>query len=278
MSRWISLVVEGLKYVLIAEALYMARRYFYATTVKSQSRAIQCGDDNSEQKTKSSKDDIQSGDDSGPWSEEECWDDAPIEKKKEIVEDIYPINKVLFFPDTTIIDPGNNSLPSSKKTFYEARSTGSFRELARVLRSTRKSLDLALYIVAFPPLADIILTLKKRGVVIRMIVDSRENEAAMSQINQLKKRGIVVRSNPHSYSVLMHHKFAIIDGRILLNGSFNWTRAAVLQNYDNVMITSVPTLVSMYEKQFEEMWLKFVDHVPKTTPDLQDRIRSARTS
>ena len=36
---------------------------------------------------------------------------------------------------------------------------------------------------------------------------------------------------------LMHHKFALIDNQILLNGSFNWTERAVWENCENLVIT-----------------------------------------
>ncbi len=42
---------------------------------------------------------------------------------------------------------------------------------------------------------------------------------------------------------LQHHKFAIVDGRLLLNGSFNWTRQAVTSNNENVTVLSDAQLV-----------------------------------
>lgn len=42
----------------------------------------------------------------------------------------------------------------------------------------------------------------------------------------------------------MHHKFAIVDKCLVLNGSFNWTRQAVLQNQENCVVTDEPRLVS----------------------------------
>jgi phosphatidylserine/phosphatidylglycerophosphate/cardiolipin synthase-like enzyme len=34
-----------------------------------------------------------------------------------------------------------------------------------------------------------------------------------------------------------HHKFAIFDGKTLLNGSYDWTRSAFTKNEENVLVT-----------------------------------------
>ena len=45
----------------------------------------------------------------------------------------------------------------------------------------------------------------------------------------------------------MHHKFAVVDGRLLLNGSFNWTRQAVLSNQENVVVANNTALVGAWQ-------------------------------
>lgn len=65
-----------------------------------------------------------------------------------------------------------------------------------------------------------------------------------SDIAQLRAAGIPVVTDRDQYH--MHHKFAILDGRIVVNGSFNWTRQAVLYNQENLVICDNPTLVSCW--------------------------------
>ena len=67
--------------------------------------------------------------------------------------------------------------------------------------------------------------------------------------------GIQVRRNNHTF--LMHHKFVIVDGEILINGSFNWTRKAVFGNNENILITKENAIVSKYIQEFNKLWDKF---------------------
>lgn len=67
--------------------------------------------------------------------------------------------------------------------------------------------------------------------------------------------GIRVRSRKTDY--LMHHKFVIVDNKLLVNGSANWTIQAFFGNYENVLITNESELVSLYKNEFEKLWLEF---------------------
>jgi phosphatidylserine/phosphatidylglycerophosphate/cardiolipin synthase-like enzyme len=56
----------------------------------------------------------------------------------------------------------------------------------------------------------------------------------------------------------MHHKFAVLDGATLLNGSYNWTRSAGSFNEENLVVSSEPKLVQSFARHFEGMWTKLV--------------------
>ncbi|MFN0213073.1 MAG: phospholipase D-like domain-containing protein [Saprospiraceae bacterium] len=47
---------------------------------------------------------------------------------------------------------------------------------------------------------------------------------------------------------LMHHKFAVVDDRLLLSGSFNWTYNS---NAENLMATDDATLLAAFKAEFE---------------------------
>jgi len=67
--------------------------------------------------------------------------------------------------------------------------------------------------------------------------------------------GIQVRVNELSH--LMHHKFLIVDNRLLITGSFNWTRQAIVGNNENLIVTTHPKLIPVYRSEFEKLWTMF---------------------
>lgn len=61
----------------------------------------------------------------------------------------------------------------------------------------------------------------------------------------------------HKRSLLMHRKLAIVNGDILIAGSFNWSPQAATQNYENLIVLSgVPErgVIDVYRAEFEGMW------------------------
>ena len=67
--------------------------------------------------------------------------------------------------------------------------------------------------------------------------------------------GISVRTDHSSF--YMHHKFVLVDGQLLINGSFNWTRAAITGNQENVIVTNHRTMVCAFQAEFERLWQQF---------------------
>lgn len=73
-----------------------------------------------------------------------------------------------------------------------------------------------------------------------------------SAINNLKNAGIPIKIDNSRYH--MHHKFGIIDARIVFTGSFNWTYTASKHNQENLLITSNFDITKQYSKQYDILW------------------------
>jgi phosphatidylserine/phosphatidylglycerophosphate/cardiolipin synthase-like enzyme len=52
----------------------------------------------------------------------------------------------------------------------------------------------------------------------------------------------------------MHHKVAIIDGYIVLIGSFNWSASAEDSNNENLLVIKSAALAATLEAEFQRIW------------------------
>jgi phosphatidylserine/phosphatidylglycerophosphate/cardiolipin synthase-like enzyme len=73
----------------------------------------------------------------------------------------------------------------------------------------------------------------------------------------LLENGVDVRldGNPAS----MHHKVIIIDGQVVVTGSYNFSRSAKTRNDENTLIIHSPEIAAQYVAEFERVWLEARD-------------------
>jgi phosphatidylserine/phosphatidylglycerophosphate/cardiolipin synthase-like enzyme len=64
--------------------------------------------------------------------------------------------------------------------------------------------------------------------------------------------GIAVRLDGNRYG--MHHKVIIIDGRIVVTGSYNFSNNAKTRNDENTLIIHDPEIAEFYREEFARVW------------------------
>ncbi|XP_035746759.1 mitochondrial cardiolipin hydrolase [Egretta garzetta] len=67
--------------------------------------------------------------------------------------------------------------------------------------------------------------------------------------------GIQVRHDQESG--YMHHKFAIVDRRMLITGSLNWTTQAIHNNRENLLVVEDAEYVKPFLDEFEKIWEEY---------------------
>lgn len=117
-------------------------------------------------------------------------------------------------------------LPDDNKAIHKIKS---------LIRGAQKTIQLALFTWTRKDLADEVIRAHERGVKVEAVIDRYSGNGAGTKIvEMLENAGIPVRLS--SGRGLMHHKFAIIDNEILINGSANWTVNAFTVNDDCFLI------------------------------------------
>jgi phosphatidylserine/phosphatidylglycerophosphate/cardiolipin synthase-like enzyme len=126
--------------------------------------------------------------------------------------------------------------------------------LLKEVESTTSTIDLAVREITFPEMAQALLKAKERGVKVRVIADSKQAKMKSSQITYLIHQGIPVKVLRGKDYGVMNHRFAILDGKKVVTGSFDWSEASEKWNYENIVIIRDSEVVASYQREFERLW------------------------
>lgn len=129
---------------------------------------------------------------------------------------------------------------------------GCVSRINRLFATARKSVDVCVFTITDDRIKDAILAAHRRKVAIRIISDNDKSNDLGSDIDQLARLGVPVRVDRTDYH--MHHKYAIYDRKLLLTGSYNWTRSAANYNEENFIITGDGTLLNSFRSAFDKLW------------------------
>lgn len=113
-----------------------------------------------------------------------------------------------------------------------------------------RSIHVLMFIFSLDSIADALISAHKRGVEIKVVF---EKSQSYSQYATLKSAGIEV-GNDTNWEGIMHNKIAIIDGSIVMTGSFNWTPTADRNNNENLIVLRSQQIASIYESEFQKIW------------------------
>jgi phosphatidylserine/phosphatidylglycerophosphate/cardiolipin synthase-like enzyme len=100
------------------------------------------------------------------------------------------------------------------------------------------------------PIARALIQAKKRGVKIIAVLDKSNRTRKYSAATFLKNMGIpVFIDDKHA---IAHNKIMIIDNRVVITGSFNFSMAAETKNAENLLILDdLPDLTRAYRDNFQ---------------------------
>lgn len=145
--------------------------------------------------------------------------------------------------------------------------------LIRELSKARKTIDVSMYLITNHILIEVLIHMKKfYGVVIRVIIEGcpRNDEPADDKMSSLERAGIKVKQKKidadninviGNYRAIMHNKCVLIDRKVLLTGSFNWTRNAVQVNDENIIKTGSKQIIAQWITKYENMF-NAIEHDP----------------
>jgi phosphatidylserine/phosphatidylglycerophosphate/cardiolipin synthase-like enzyme len=122
-------------------------------------------------------------------------------------------------------------------------------QITDVLDSAKKSIAVQAYSFTSIPIAKHLIEAKKRGVIVKVILDKSQTSQKYSASRFLLNQHIPVWIDYKP--AIAHNKIMIIDDKDVITGSFNFTKAAQNKNAENVLIIRDPTLAKRYMENWQ---------------------------
>jgi len=119
------------------------------------------------------------------------------------------------------------------------------------IAGAKSSLLVQAYSFTSAPIIEAIASAKERGVDVRVILDASNDTDKYSGATYLLNHGIqpLIDYKP----AIAHNKVMVIDGRDVITGSFNFTKAAQSNNAENVLfVRDEPALAKAYADNWQK--------------------------
>lgn len=143
----------------------------------------------------------------------------------------------------TFLQGGSGVFQDKDLEVHTLPSPTALERLIKKIDAAQVSIDLALFTLSHPKLLDALARAEKRGVAVRAIFDS----SGAFRSKQLSKRWI------WRGGALMHHKFALFDGKMIAFGSANWTKSAFEKNDDILaFMPAPPKATGLFERLLQK--------------------------
>ncbi len=144
--------------------------------------------------------------------------------------------------------------PTIQVWFTDPENTRTGEEPLEVIlssiNSAQDSIDLAIYNLTDPRVAQALIRALKNGVRVRIVMES--DNLGKENPRRLAAAGIPIRGD--GQGSLMHNKFMIVDGEVLLTGSANFTENGLGSDNNFLVRVEDPRLSGVYLDEFNSMF------------------------
>ncbi len=125
--------------------------------------------------------------------------------------------------------------------------------LLEEIAGARQSIRFMTFVFSLDELAEAMLwAAAEYDVSVRGIFEKRNSTASWSQLPVLYCAGMGLRQDGNYYS--LHHKVIIIDERVVITGSFNFSNSAVKRNDENLVIIRDAGIAALYLDEWQRLW------------------------
>jgi phosphatidylserine/phosphatidylglycerophosphate/cardiolipin synthase-like enzyme len=132
---------------------------------------------------------------------------------------------------------------------YFSPKGGCTEAIVQQIGEAKHGILIQAYSFTSAPIAKAVTDAHKRGVSVTAVLDASNRTAQYSAATFLFNAGVPVFIDPNH--AIAHNKIMLIDGRTIITGSFNYSKAAEESNAENLLvIKDKPELFAAFEANF----------------------------
>ena len=161
----------------------------------------------------------------------------------------------LFGPDVITNTPDPN-LTIDETTFeiYFSPDDKVAARIVALIQGAQESINFMAYVFTSNDIGNAIIQQAQVGVSVAGVMDASQATSSQgSEYDPFKQAGLDVRLSGNQDG-LMHHKVIIIDRKIVITGSYNFTASAEESNDENVVIIFSPVVAAKYMEEFQHVY------------------------
>jgi phosphatidylserine/phosphatidylglycerophosphate/cardiolipin synthase-like enzyme len=162
-----------------------------------------------------------------------------------------------------------DSIPQGVQVYFSPNG-GATEAVVNALDHATNAVLVQAYSFTSAPIAKALVDARRRGVDARAILDKSQRTEKYSEADFLAHNSIPTWMDAEH--AIAHNKVIIIDGYLVLTGSFNFTKAAEEHNAENLLVINDPVLA----KQYTDNWWVHQRHSQSYDPDDKPREHSVR--
>jgi hypothetical protein len=139
---------------------------------------------------------------------------------------------------------------------YFSPDAGTAGRIIQEIGRAQRTIDIAIYSFTRDDIYNALAAARARGIPIRILADSSQSNGNGSDVGRLQSGGFNIKVRNGSDGGIMHNKYAIFDGRLLVTGSYNWSANAEDDNDENAIFIRDAALISAFQANFNKLWLR----------------------
>jgi phosphatidylserine/phosphatidylglycerophosphate/cardiolipin synthase-like enzyme len=134
--------------------------------------------------------------------------------------------------------------PASIEVYFNPHG-GAAAAIIREIDAAKTSILVQAYSFDYRPIANALVAAKKRNVDVIVLLDKEKTlEEKSAAVDVLLSSGVTIRLDGKHRTA--HNKTMILDGQIVITGSFNFTKNSEKENAENLLVIRDRTIAEKY--------------------------------